>query len=714
VLIISSPDKAQYSDKHGTKNEYHVRELYQDEFDDLLARYFSSHLILGQRIAYGSLLVGPQQQQTEFISYQHGSQTELRASGLPEPIYLIAFASDEALPPVPNSAYITDSPGNQPEMEYLRSRLESRAALIRDLGSRMTGVATALSENKSEICGLDTHLHDLSDDPASEGILSKGLTDLARQITTLCERNAELLARIEALEQTQEAAQRERELEQRKRDLEQQEHEERREIERQRVERIAAESAARQAADHAQIEHLSQRLHATYRSASWRVTSPMRVTANLVRSVVRNGRGLISSRPSSAHQVEPVSPSPVMVRPSSVLDRARWISSSNSTIDSRPRILILPAVFAVGGVERLIAAIMRQLSSRFRFVIVSNEPHTTQSGCLFDQVTQYCEAQFDLATMGSRTEHISLLGEIFDAFQPELVWVCNGSVWFHQNVDSLMSLFEGVPVVDQQVYDSDAGWINSLTPAYVNRVTRVVAINAKILSRFLEMDIPREKIDLIYSAVDLDGLRLDARDAQLESTPLVKAARRTYAFVARFSEQKRPMDFVESAILIAQREPTIQFLMVGDGPLASSCQAKIKKSEVSNITVSPFTNDLPSDVYARVDGVVFVSAYEGLPLVMLEALASGVPVLATDVGDIRLVAEDLGGGCVVMENAIGNPSRIADAILSFDSEIVKHQTDARRLKATVRSRFGSETVATSYFECWAKAWQSFADRDLVK
>ncbi|MGB7182537.1 MAG: class I SAM-dependent methyltransferase, partial [Burkholderiaceae bacterium] len=259
VLIISSPDKAQYSDKHGTKNEYHVRELYQDEFDDLLARYFSSHLILGQRIAYGSLLVGPQQQQTEFISYQHGSQTELRASGLPEPIYLIAFASDEALPPVPNSAYITDSPGNQPEMEYLRSRLESRAALIRDLGSRMTGVATALSENKSEICGLDTHLHDLSDDPASEGILSKGLTDLARQITTLCERNAELLARIEALEQTQEAAQRERELEQRKRDLEQQEHEERREIERQRVERIAAESAARQAADHAQIEHLSQR-----------------------------------------------------------------------------------------------------------------------------------------------------------------------------------------------------------------------------------------------------------------------------------------------------------------------------------------------------------------------------------------------------------------------------------------------------------------------
>ena len=53
VLIISSPDKHEYSDVPGFKNEYHVKELYLSEFTDLLASHFTHVGVFGQRISSG-------------------------------------------------------------------------------------------------------------------------------------------------------------------------------------------------------------------------------------------------------------------------------------------------------------------------------------------------------------------------------------------------------------------------------------------------------------------------------------------------------------------------------------------------------------------------------------------------------------------------------------------------------------------------------------
>ncbi len=56
VLLISSPDKRTYSDLPGFSNEHHVRELYREEFEALLARHFRQHRLYGQKLAFASLL----------------------------------------------------------------------------------------------------------------------------------------------------------------------------------------------------------------------------------------------------------------------------------------------------------------------------------------------------------------------------------------------------------------------------------------------------------------------------------------------------------------------------------------------------------------------------------------------------------------------------------------------------------------------------------
>lgn len=56
LLLISTPDRRVYSDQTGYRNEFHVRELYRDEFEALLGRHFGAHRLLGQKLLFLSVL----------------------------------------------------------------------------------------------------------------------------------------------------------------------------------------------------------------------------------------------------------------------------------------------------------------------------------------------------------------------------------------------------------------------------------------------------------------------------------------------------------------------------------------------------------------------------------------------------------------------------------------------------------------------------------
>ncbi|MBO9127832.1 glycosyltransferase [Rhizobium sp. 16-545-1B] len=101
-LIISSPEKHEYSDVPGFQNPFHVKELYRDEFLDLVGRHFSSFAIYGQRVIFGSgiFLEG---QSSGVVTYD--SKTFEASPGVRRPIYLIAIASDGNLGALSDSSF---------------------------------------------------------------------------------------------------------------------------------------------------------------------------------------------------------------------------------------------------------------------------------------------------------------------------------------------------------------------------------------------------------------------------------------------------------------------------------------------------------------------------------------------------------------------------------------------------------------------------------
>src|SRR5262245_7709400 len=100
-LILSSPDRHQYSEVEGNQNPYHVKELDRDEFEQLLRRHFAHVTMVGQRIRGGSLIGPLDTSPATFLSYSSSGEDAAVVPGMLAPQYLLAVASDAPVDHVP-------------------------------------------------------------------------------------------------------------------------------------------------------------------------------------------------------------------------------------------------------------------------------------------------------------------------------------------------------------------------------------------------------------------------------------------------------------------------------------------------------------------------------------------------------------------------------------------------------------------------------------
>ena len=102
LLMISSPDRDEYSEVPGYRNPFHAKELDRSEFAQLLESHFSHVRLVGQRIRAGSI-VGPLEarEDTAFVDFHGAGDNPNRSEGLRAPLYLIGVATNGPMPAVP-------------------------------------------------------------------------------------------------------------------------------------------------------------------------------------------------------------------------------------------------------------------------------------------------------------------------------------------------------------------------------------------------------------------------------------------------------------------------------------------------------------------------------------------------------------------------------------------------------------------------------------
>jgi glycosyltransferase involved in cell wall biosynthesis len=110
------------------------------------------------------------------------------------------------------------------------------------------------------------------------------------------------------------------------------------------------------------------------------------------------------------------------------------------------------------------------------------------------------------------------------------------------------------------------------------------------------------------------------------------AADKVVALIGRVQFWQKRQDLaVEALALVREKNPHLKLLIVGDGPDLDALKALVRSRNLQDAVVFAGWTDGLSAVYSAVDALVIPSRYEGLPLVMLQALYFRCPVIASDV-----------------------------------------------------------------------------------
>jgi glycosyltransferase involved in cell wall biosynthesis len=131
-------------------------------------------------------------------------------------------------------------------------------------------------------------------------------------------------------------------------------------------------------------------------------------------------------------------------------------------------------------------------------------------------------------------------------------------------------------------------------------------------------------------------------------------------YIGRLSQEKGPLDFVEAVPKVVATGDKVTFLIGGDGPLRSKVEKYAHKSKNKVNFVSWIPHDELPAYLNEIKLLVLPSYTEGLPNIMLEAIACGTPVLVTPVGAMPDIIKD-GETGFIMEN--NSPECIAENIL---------------------------------------------------
>lgn len=131
-LVISSPDRFEYSDNRGYQNPYHVKELYVEEFRSLLKRHFKNVALYGQRVQVVSVLGNLDCEASKSVSNYYGGQPSM--SGVFRPMYIVAVASDAEPKELPSGVY--EFIDQDTDLDYVSKLFASEQHAI-DLVSRI-------------------------------------------------------------------------------------------------------------------------------------------------------------------------------------------------------------------------------------------------------------------------------------------------------------------------------------------------------------------------------------------------------------------------------------------------------------------------------------------------------------------------------------------------------------------------------------------------
>ncbi|EHJ45958.1 Methyltransferase type 11 (plasmid) [Solidesulfovibrio carbinoliphilus subsp. oakridgensis] len=165
LLVLSSPNRPEFSERHNISYPHHVRELDRQEFDDLITPHFRNIRMVCQRLLFGSCLF-PETEATARVGVYSGTFTEVAFTpGLPRVNMFIALCSDGEIPSFPVSLYEGENTA-QDQLGVVQNELNRVNAEREKLRRREAAMTAALEKKVAENARLALEIKRLATRPS--------------------------------------------------------------------------------------------------------------------------------------------------------------------------------------------------------------------------------------------------------------------------------------------------------------------------------------------------------------------------------------------------------------------------------------------------------------------------------------------------------------------------------------------------------------------
>jgi len=226
---------------------------------------------------------------------------------------------------------------------------------------------------------------------------------------------------------------------------------------------------------------------------------------------------------------------------------------------------------------------------------------------------------------------------------------------------------------------------------------RVVAVSEDVRQRLLKSGVNANKVSMIRNGIDLrpfDRASATVRhELGWDAHPIV-------GFVGRLSREKGPDIFLSAAARVLAQCPDAKFVLAGDGPDRAELETLIDQLGIRDrVRMLGRCDDMPA-VYASLDIMVSASRIEGLPMAILEGMASRLPLVATAVGEVPTVIQDGRTGVLVPAE---DTELLAAAIIELLRDPEKRKLLGAAARQLVEDEFSAERMRADYLRVYEDA-----------
>ena len=240
--------------------------------------------------------------------------------------------------------------------------------------------------------------------------------------------------------------------------------------------------------------------------------------------------------------------------------------------------------------------------------------------------------------------------------------------------------------------DDFVGWRGAVSRVYETTMARRLVARADALVAVSQAvaAAARPRLDqpvrVIPNGVDLERFRPGAAKDEGDVR---------FVFVGRLIANKGPDVALEAFRMVNGRSPNTRLLFVGDGPMLPMLQRSVHAHRLEKAVEFLGMRDDVAEVLRQADVFVRPSQIEGMPLTILEAMATGLPVVACDVGGVREVVAHGVTGLVV---APGSTALVADAMLELLMHPKKRQAMGAAAHERVQDAYSWESTTAANLE----------------